>query len=159
MAISCLAVGKAIKQSGIPRNEIFVTSKLWNNKHHPDDVGPTDSNLSAIARGVSLGLCVGSRKFTILPCQYGDILLLPASCGTTSTILTMLDPHCRPAWMIWVWNTLINIVRMVLVVPQLAGNKNLVPGYAALLYSFTDSNLKPRLTPLAMALRLLSVKL
>jgi hypothetical protein len=67
----------AIKQSGIPRSEIFVTSKLWNNKHHPDDVGPalqgyaallysfTDSNLSAIARGVSLGLCVGSRKFTI----------------------------------------------------------------------------------------------
>ncbi|KAJ5251646.1 hypothetical protein N7489_002056 [Penicillium chrysogenum] len=35
-----VAVGKAIKQSGIPRNEIFVTSKLWNNKHHPDDVGP-----------------------------------------------------------------------------------------------------------------------
>lgn len=34
------AVGKAIKQSGVPRNEIFVTSKLWNNKHHPEDVGP-----------------------------------------------------------------------------------------------------------------------
>ncbi|OQE22721.1 hypothetical protein PENFLA_c012G01824 [Penicillium flavigenum] len=34
-----VAVGKAIKQSGIPRSEIFVTSKLWNNKHHPDDVG------------------------------------------------------------------------------------------------------------------------
>ncbi|KAJ5595143.1 uncharacterized protein N7459_001351 [Penicillium hispanicum] len=33
------AVGKAIKQSGVPRNEIFVTSKLWNNRHHPDDVG------------------------------------------------------------------------------------------------------------------------
>ncbi|CAI7566815.1 unnamed protein product [Penicillium glandicola] len=32
------AVGKAIKQSGIPRGEIFVTTKLWNNKHHPDDV-------------------------------------------------------------------------------------------------------------------------
>ncbi|KAJ5986014.1 hypothetical protein N7522_013210 [Penicillium canescens] len=32
------AVGKAIKQSGVPRSEIFVTSKLWNNKHHPDDV-------------------------------------------------------------------------------------------------------------------------
>lgn len=32
-------MGKAIKQSGIPRNEIFVTSKLWNNKHHPDDIG------------------------------------------------------------------------------------------------------------------------
>lgn len=34
------AVGKAIKQSGVPRNEIFITTKLWNNKHHPDDVGP-----------------------------------------------------------------------------------------------------------------------
>lgn len=34
------AVGKAIKQSGVPRSQIFVTSKLWNNKHHPDDVGP-----------------------------------------------------------------------------------------------------------------------
>lgn len=33
------AVGKAIKQSGIPRSEIFVTTKLWNHKHHPDDVG------------------------------------------------------------------------------------------------------------------------
>jgi alcohol dehydrogenase (NADP+) len=34
------AVGRAIKKSGIPRKEIFVTSKLWNNKHHPDDVEP-----------------------------------------------------------------------------------------------------------------------
>ncbi|KAL8705889.1 MAG: hypothetical protein Q9201_001037 [Fulgogasparrea decipioides] len=32
------AVGAAIKKSGIPRSEIFVTTKLWNNAHHPDDV-------------------------------------------------------------------------------------------------------------------------
>ncbi|OJJ04177.1 hypothetical protein ASPVEDRAFT_43641 [Aspergillus versicolor CBS 583.65] len=32
------AVGTAIKKSGIPRKEIFLTTKLWNNKHHPDDV-------------------------------------------------------------------------------------------------------------------------
>jgi alcohol dehydrogenase (NADP+) len=32
------AVGKAIKKSGVPREELFVTTKLWNNKHHPDDV-------------------------------------------------------------------------------------------------------------------------
>jgi len=32
------AVGEAIKKSGIPRSEIFVTTKLWNNSHHPDDV-------------------------------------------------------------------------------------------------------------------------
>ncbi|KAJ5242019.1 uncharacterized protein N7469_000346 [Penicillium citrinum] len=34
------AVGRAIKKSGIPRSELFVTSKLWNNKHHPEDVAP-----------------------------------------------------------------------------------------------------------------------
>ncbi|KAJ5884787.1 hypothetical protein N7495_009297 [Penicillium taxi] len=32
------AVGEAIRKSGVPRSEIFVTSKLWNNRHHPDDV-------------------------------------------------------------------------------------------------------------------------
>ncbi|KAM8930938.1 aldo-keto reductase family 1 member A1 [Pelodytes ibericus] len=36
-------VGDAIKESvkpetGLKREEIFVTSKLWNNKHHPEDV-------------------------------------------------------------------------------------------------------------------------
>ncbi|XP_063283767.1 aldo-keto reductase family 1 member A1 isoform X1 [Pelobates fuscus] len=36
-------VGEAIKESieagkGLKRAEIFVTSKLWNNKHHPEDV-------------------------------------------------------------------------------------------------------------------------
>ena len=34
------AVGAAIKKSGIPRSEIFITTKLWNNSHHPDDVEP-----------------------------------------------------------------------------------------------------------------------
>ncbi|KAI9801013.1 MAG: hypothetical protein M1825_003547 [Sarcosagium campestre] len=32
------AVGAGIKQSGVPRSSIFLVSKLWNNKHHPDDV-------------------------------------------------------------------------------------------------------------------------
>ncbi|KAJ5740806.1 hypothetical protein N7493_000678 [Penicillium malachiteum] len=34
------AVGAAIKKSGVPREELFVTTKLWNNKHHPEDVEP-----------------------------------------------------------------------------------------------------------------------
>ena len=34
------AVGAAIKKSGVPRSEIFITTKLWNNSHHPDDVEP-----------------------------------------------------------------------------------------------------------------------
>jgi alcohol dehydrogenase (NADP+) len=31
-------VGAAIRKSGIPRDQIFLTTKLWNNSHHPDDV-------------------------------------------------------------------------------------------------------------------------
>ena len=27
-----------MKASGVAREEMFITSKLWNNKHHPDDV-------------------------------------------------------------------------------------------------------------------------
>jgi alcohol dehydrogenase (NADP+) len=34
------AVGDAIKQSGVPRKEIFITTKLWNNSHAPEDVEP-----------------------------------------------------------------------------------------------------------------------
>ncbi|ORZ20205.1 NADP-dependent oxidoreductase domain-containing protein [Absidia repens] len=33
-------VGQAIKDSGIPREELFVTTKLWNNSHRPEDVQP-----------------------------------------------------------------------------------------------------------------------
>ncbi|KAL2011695.1 hypothetical protein VTN00DRAFT_4413 [Thermoascus crustaceus] len=32
------AVGRGVKDSGLPRHELFITTKLWNNKHHPDDV-------------------------------------------------------------------------------------------------------------------------
>ncbi len=33
------AVGQAIRESGIPREEIFVTSKFWPHFGHPDNVG------------------------------------------------------------------------------------------------------------------------
>lgn len=32
------AVGSAIKKSGVPREEIFLVTKLWNNSHDPQDV-------------------------------------------------------------------------------------------------------------------------
>ncbi|KAF2832849.1 Aldo/keto reductase [Ophiobolus disseminans] len=32
------AVGNAINKSGVPREELFITTKLWNNSHHPEDV-------------------------------------------------------------------------------------------------------------------------
>lgn len=31
-------MAKGIKKSGVPRESIFLTTKLWNNSHHPDDV-------------------------------------------------------------------------------------------------------------------------
>lgn len=31
-------MAKGIKKSGVPRDRIFLTTKLWNNAHHPDDV-------------------------------------------------------------------------------------------------------------------------
>jgi diketogulonate reductase-like aldo/keto reductase len=31
-------VGAGIKKSGVDRKEIFITSKLWNTKHAPEDV-------------------------------------------------------------------------------------------------------------------------
>lgn len=34
------ACARGIKNSGIPREQIFITTKLWNNSHHPDDVEP-----------------------------------------------------------------------------------------------------------------------
>lgn len=33
-------VGAGIKKSGVPRAEIFVTGKLWNKDHRPEDVEP-----------------------------------------------------------------------------------------------------------------------
>ncbi|EEP78623.1 hypothetical protein UREG_03469 [Uncinocarpus reesii 1704] len=32
------AIGRALKRSNLSREQLFITSKLWNNKHHPDDV-------------------------------------------------------------------------------------------------------------------------
>jgi L-glyceraldehyde reductase len=31
-------VGQGIARSGVPRSDIFLTSKLWNTKHAPEDV-------------------------------------------------------------------------------------------------------------------------
>ncbi|KAF2101648.1 NADP(+) coupled glycerol dehydrogenase [Rhizodiscina lignyota] len=33
-------VGEGIRKSGVPRDQIFITSKVWNTKHSPEDVEP-----------------------------------------------------------------------------------------------------------------------
>ena len=42
------ATGRAIKASGIPRNEIFVTTKLWGGRGYRDTVASIDSSLMAL---------------------------------------------------------------------------------------------------------------
>ena len=42
-------VAKGIKKAGVPRSELFITTKLWNNAHHPDDVeAQLDESLRAL---------------------------------------------------------------------------------------------------------------
>ena len=45
------AVGKAIKASGIPRDEAFVTTKLWGGRDYKDTVASIDSSLKALDSG------------------------------------------------------------------------------------------------------------
>jgi diketogulonate reductase-like aldo/keto reductase len=42
-------VGQALKESNVPREEIWLTSKLWNNFHAPEDIEPIlDDSLSKL---------------------------------------------------------------------------------------------------------------
>lgn len=42
-------VGKAIRESGVPRKDIWITSKLWNSFHAPQDVEPVlDESLTRL---------------------------------------------------------------------------------------------------------------
>ncbi|KAF9556894.1 hypothetical protein BGW38_009173, partial [Lunasporangiospora selenospora] len=33
-------IGEAIQESKVPRSELFVTTKIWNNSHRPEDILP-----------------------------------------------------------------------------------------------------------------------
>lgn len=43
------AINSALKKCGIPRDQIFLTTKLWNTEHHPDDVSKAmDASLEGL---------------------------------------------------------------------------------------------------------------
>jgi alcohol dehydrogenase (NADP+) len=75
-------VGKAIKASGVPRKEIFLVTKLWNNSHHPDDVEPAlDASLKDLDTDyVDLYLIHWPSAF-----QRGDQLMPKGSDGKMLT--------------------------------------------------------------------------
>ncbi|MCJ1461508.1 hypothetical protein MMC07_000105 [Pseudocyphellaria aurata] len=76
------AVGRAIKKSGIPRDQIFITTKLWNNSHNPEDVEPAlDASLKDLdVEYVDLYLIHWPSPF-----KAGDVLFPRGSDGKALT--------------------------------------------------------------------------
>ncbi|KAJ6015523.1 hypothetical protein N7540_010114 [Penicillium herquei] len=70
-------VGNGWKKSGVPREEIFITSKLWNTHHHPDNVEE--------------GL---NKTLKDLQTDYVDLYLIhwPVAFEHTNETLTPTDP-------------------------------------------------------------------
>lgn len=61
------AIGRAIRKSSIPREELFITTKLWNNDHNPEDVG------AALDRSLKhLGLAYVDLFLMHWPCSFAS---------------------------------------------------------------------------------------
>jgi len=57
-------VGAAVKKSGIPRSDLFITTKLWNNSHAPEDVEP------ALDASLNLGMDYVDMFLMHWPCAF-----------------------------------------------------------------------------------------
>ncbi|ODM23793.1 hypothetical protein SI65_01382 [Aspergillus cristatus] len=70
-------VGSGWKKSGVPREEIFITSKLWNTHHHPENVEEAVN-----------------KTLSDLQTDYLDLYLVhwPVAFEHTNETLTPLDP-------------------------------------------------------------------
>lgn len=70
-------VGSGWKKSGVPREEIFITSKLWNTHHHPENVEEAVN-----------------KTLSDLQTDYLDLYLIhwPVAFEHTNETLTPLDP-------------------------------------------------------------------
>lgn len=71
------ATGKAIKKSGISRNEIFVTTKLWGGRGYKDTVNSIDDSLKA------------------LDMDYIDLLLIHEPTGDFNEIYSAMEDAYR----------------------------------------------------------------
>lgn len=75
-------IGEAIQRSGIPRRHIFITTKLWCNAHHPEDVeAALDASLADLGvEYVDLYLmhypCAFKRGEELMPIDVNGKLML-----------------------------------------------------------------------------------
>lgn len=76
------AVGEAIKKSGVSRSELFITTKLWNNSHHPDDV---EAALDASLKDLSTDYLDLYLMHWPSPFARGDSMFPKDSDGNTKT--------------------------------------------------------------------------
>jgi len=72
-----VAVGQAIKESNVSREEVFITSKLWNSYHAPEDIEPIlDETLSNLQTSyVDLYLIHWPVAFEKEPYSRGKIVV------------------------------------------------------------------------------------
>ncbi|KAK7894646.1 hypothetical protein LTR67_005385 [Exophiala xenobiotica] len=75
------AVGDAIRESGVPREEIFVTTKIWNQYHAPEDV---EKSLES--------------SLTAMKLDYVNLLLMhwPIAFKRDEKMETLLHPNGKP---------------------------------------------------------------
>lgn len=71
------AVGKAVRASGIPREDVFVTTKLWGGRGYKDTAASIDDSLRA------------------LNMDYIDLLLIHEPTGNFNEIFRAMEDACR----------------------------------------------------------------
>ncbi|KAI9037398.1 Aldo/keto reductase [Aspergillus affinis] len=78
--------GKGIARSGIPREEIFVTTKLWCNAHHPDDV-----ELALDASLADLGVDYVDLYLMHYPCAFKRVRAIGVSNFSQRELETIIN--------------------------------------------------------------------
>ena len=93
------AIGRALArlmESGIRRQDLWITSKLWNDKHAPADVIPACRSLTSVSNISTAISCTGRFQISIRP---DAMLSLAARMPARTSTKTSCVPGAR--WSVW----------------------------------------------------------